>query len=109
MKRKKDFPKRDISEIIAELQAHPECLSLDVFTVGDCIDYLNEQIAGEYDDIEVNKEDLTEKDIKVMERHISSNMEAMWRNMDCSFYPDLDDFDDLLTKIEREIKLAQIL
>ena len=111
MKKIKEFdPKRDIQDIIDELRVHPECLSLDVFTVADCVEYLNEQIAGEHEeDIVIGIDDLTKNDIKVMERHITSNMEAMWRNADCSFYPDLDDFDDLHKKIEREIKLAQIL
>ena len=101
---------KDVQEIIEELRAHPHCLSIDVFTVGDCIDYLNEQIAGEHEeDIAIGINDLTKNDIKVMERHVSSALESMWRNADYSFYPDLEDFDDLSTKIEREIKLLKIL
>lgn len=107
---------RNIQDIINELHRHPDCISVDVFTLSDAVEFLNERIEDEYgheitdtDSLLISVDDLTDADVKSIKNHVNNNLSGLWHGWDGSMYPELYELEDLNKKIRRQSKLLDIL
>lgn len=110
---------RNIQDIIDELQAHPDCLILDVYITDYCVEFINDRIIDEYSDVDmtdeqleqllISREDLTKNDIKEIKEVVEKSISSLWNNYDGSIYPELYELEDLNKKVSRQAKLLNIL
>ena len=110
---------RNIQDIIDELQAHPDCLILDVHTTDYCVEFINDRIMDEYSEVDmtdeqleqllISREDLTSNDIKTIKTYVENSISSLWNNYDGGIYPELYELEDLNTKVSRQAKILNIL
>lgn len=110
---------RNIQDIIDELQAHPDYVSMDLFTLSGAVEFLNDRIADEYFEgdmtdeqmagLLIDEDDLSDDDKEKISTHIHYTLSCIWNNFDGSIYPELYEMEELNKKLERQSKLITIL
>ncbi len=98
---------RDIRGIIEELRQHPDFIACDVTTINDVIWSFNSELE-DTSNYEVSYDDLTHEDWLYITNAIENMYERILIYSE-SGYPKWKDLPDLPKRIQRDIKISEIL